>query len=170
MIRYAALALALAGCSAAGDGGQGIRPPLTLTPDSEIEGATRQAAAAWSAATGIPIVIGAGGVRVRVVDDLDACGRTHTLRRPSGAMVRVDAIEIRRAVGKDCGRWPRTVRHELGHAIQQWGSQDAFLQHDGHAAEGLMALHANSVQVIDGPALELACTGAPCTRFEPEAP
>jgi hypothetical protein len=169
--RFLILALALAACSPAGDDRLDVSAPLMLSPDAEIADATENAAAAWSGATGIQIVLGSGGVAMRVVDDLDACGRTTTLRRASGRLVRVDTIEIRRALGHDCMRRPGTLRHELGHALQQWGSRDDFPpDEDGHSDEGLMDAQASSIQVVDEPALELVCAAAPCTRFESEAP
>jgi hypothetical protein len=159
----ATLALALAACSPAGDDGLALVEPLVLSPTVELEAATREAAEAWTAATALPIVVGADGVRVHVVDDLENCGSTHTARRLRGELAWVDTIEIRRAVAQ-CGRWPRTMRHEVGHALLQHYSQDAPPPGDGHTGDGLglMGANANATVTIDEGALGIVCSIAPC--------
>ena len=168
MTRLLGVIALMLGCSAAGDGGIDFVPPLELSPDAELADATEEAAAAWSAATGIPIVLGSRGVSVYQVDGLDKCGNTSTRRYLGGGLLRVDSIELRPPGGR-CMQWPGTLRHELGHVLQQWGSRDDFPPDaDGHIDVGLMHANAYGEPLIDVPALELICAAAPCTAFVPE--
>jgi hypothetical protein len=164
-----ALVMGCGGSADEGDGGADASGPLTLSPEAGLADATEDAAAAWSAATGLEIVLGTGGTHVRAVDDLEDCGSTYTMRSSkSERLIRVDAIEIRTDPTGDCMPWPATLRHEIGHALQQYASPDKALTHDGHTERGLMAAKASGVQVVDQSALVLVCAGAPCTVFTPE--
>lgn len=157
------------GCAAAGDAGTSVIEPLVLSPDPDMADATQGAADAWVAAAGLDIVLGTGGVHVRRVAGLEDCGSTYTMRRGSGRLVRVDAIEVRGLAGNDCRSDAGTMRHELGHALQHWSSPNGFPpDKDGHS-DGLMAPKANSMMLVDEAALELVCATAPCTAFAPES-
>ncbi len=143
--------------------------PLTLSPDANVAAAVADAVAAWSTAAGVEIVIAPGGVPVRSVDGLEDCGSTYTARKDhSGKLVRIEAIEIRTDPTDGCMPWPATLRHELGHALQQWASPDARPDTDGHTPSGLMAAKASGIEVVDEPAIEKVCAVASCSTFEPE--
>lgn len=165
----ATLALAL-GCSAAGGPGPELRPPLTLSPTPELEAVTRDAAAAWTEATGIEIAIGAGGIPVYADDALESCGMTLVRRLSTGRLLDVPGIAIRTAPPPDGGycRPPAgTLRHEFGHALQHLASPDRD-PGEGHADRGLLAPTANRTQTIDTPALERVCERADCAWMQAE--
>jgi len=158
------------GCSAAGSEGPSIRPQLVLSPEPQLEAATRAAVKAWSASTGIDIAIGPGGAPVRSEPDLEGdCAQTETMRRVSGEYVGLSEIRVLSGDRTRCGSEERSIRHELGHALQQWGSFDAWIQHDGHTEDRLMAAQANEHWAVDESALDLVCRVAPCSIFVPES-
>lgn len=147
------------------DGG---RAPMMLSPDAELADDLAAAVDAWSAAAGIQALIGVGGIPVYVSDELEDCGSTYTARKErTGKLVRIEAIEIRRSTA-ECMAWPATLRHELGHALQQWASPDARLRDDGHTDSGLMMKRASGVTVVDEVSLSKVCSVATCTTFAPE--
>ena len=147
--------------------------PPTLTPDAELADETAAAVEAWAAATGIAIVLGSGGTPVRLSDDIPHCGETLTARRAlDGALAEIQSIEIRSAApdGLYCRPRSGTLRHELGHVIQQYAQALTWPVDDGHAADGLLAPRANASYVIDEPALEKVCSVADCAWMAVEAP
>lgn len=113
-------------CGAEPDGDPG---PLVLTPDERLEQVTRDWAAKWSAATGLEVVIGDGGVPVRAFDRVtndgkEVCGTT-TITDGVPVEIQIDMTPPDRCVG-----WGYMVGHEIGHALAG---------DPGHEDDGLMA-------------------------------
>lgn len=145
--------------------GCGAEPPelpscrLLLAPDAEALEAVEAAAGRWGAATGCDLPIDAGGLPVRVVDQVyDADGNPIH----AGTFMSHNA---------DGSRWPEHIEftrgagvsledaslHEIGHALRVKA---------GHAESGLMGPFGASS--IDAESLAFVCEFAECGAFVPE--
>jgi hypothetical protein len=149
--------------------------PIVLSPDADTLQLVEQAALQWTAATGIPVLIGEGGIPVstaeQVVDmhGVSVCGFTEVTRmKHSQEFVRIDRVLIATRPPPGCPGWQTgyTVLHELGHVVCNHGV-DELTANDCHSAEGLMAEHANDTDTIDAASLDVVCSYAPCAWIEP---
>lgn len=127
------------------------------------------AAARWSAATGMRIVVAPGGVPVTVADaDVfsprgQVCALTETSVVDGPLSVDVDTTP---PAGHGCRGAKESVTHEIGHVICR-----TFAPVDGdcHADSGVMTTAARGNNTIDSQTLEAVCAFAPCTTFTPES-
>jgi hypothetical protein len=127
---------------------------LTLSPDLAIEGAVEHWAERWSAATGLHVVVGEGGVPIEFVGDIphpDGSQRAGwTAPDRSVVLIHYRAKDVSRAIG-----------HELGH----------LLGADEHTdSDGILYREKGGRAVIDAPALGLVCAAAVCPTPIPEGP
>ena len=102
---------------------------LLLSPDPELYAVTRDWASKWSAATGLPVLVGPGGLPLfaadRVTNDgAEVCGTT-TITDGVPVEIQIDMTPPDRCVG-----WGYMVGHEIGHALAG---------DPGHEDDGLMA-------------------------------
>lgn len=149
------LALAMVPLLAAGCESSPPDPPAAerlFAPDLDLTGDVEAALERWSAATGVPMRIDPAGVPVVFVDRLPTGTGTEsrgaTTADGSRVMIHVRAPDR-----------PRTVLHELGHAlggvhVDTWG----VLSH----AKGYAA-------VIDAASLASVCAELDCAWFRPES-
>jgi hypothetical protein len=120
----------------------------------ELLAATLTAAERWSAATGCDVRVADGGLPIIIMDELQTTAGD------------IAAGACRHREGEPCSRidihsiygGPRTIAHEIGHALAGV---------EGHSATGLMAEGAPGGQ-IDSASLELVCRRMHCETFAPE--
>jgi len=150
--------LVAAGCEAVpppGSGSPAADEPIVFTPDSDVLAPfVAVAAARWAAATGLDIRVGDGGIPWVLVDRLPTGTGTESLGATAADRSEV-LIHVR---GKYA--WPRTVLHEMGHAL--WG--------DHVDSMGVLSYHDGYEPIIDTASLESVCERLPCAAFSPEAP
>jgi hypothetical protein len=165
------LSLLLTACGAPVDHG-----PIALSPSDDTRELVERAASEWTQATGIDILIGAGGIPVTAAEEaLDedgnpACGITPVRRGKRSREFRaIERVVIAMRPPAGCPRWQtgRTMLHEIGHVVCEFGV-DGDPENGCHSETGLMATKANETQGIDGASLEVVCAHATCTRFEPQ--
>ncbi len=127
-----------------------------LSPDPELLDEVTDAAARWSAATGCAVTVGAGGTRIRLVEEINDNG---TLR-PGLTHYEADGVTLvidvtgERTVGL-------TLPHEIGHVL---------FPHPGHVdGETALMSHAGGKGRITAADLEYVCAGYGCLAFVPEA-
>jgi hypothetical protein len=159
--------LVLVGCSAAGD--PSVAPQagdVVLSPSPELVDAVTEAAARWSAATGLAIVVADGGVPMRTVPDaIDPSGyRVCALTEVSPANGPVGmAIDIDPPANTGHAV-DQVIAHELGHIIARTFDPEMG---DAHTPTGLMRPR-NGTPEIDAVSLARVCEFAPCSVFAPE--
>jgi hypothetical protein len=156
----AVLVFVLAGCA------QGIpldavetRPDLVLSSVNVPAGMLEDAAARWSAATGLDIRVGEGGVPVEFVEQAYMFGTPVCGVSAGPAFVQVSTQP---PAGK-CRSVADVLAHEVGHALCRSFTQSG----DCHADTGLMASPSYET-AIDGATLSAVCAFAPCSAFVPE--
>ena len=131
---------------------------VTFTADPELVDIVAEAAARWSAATGVEIRVAEAGIPVSVVpqvvnDDGDeADGVTYI----DGCLAQNIDISART---RDVHG---TVLHEMGHALSRPCDMAA-----GHSETGIMKA-VFSDRIIDAASLALVCAGLHCEHFRPE--
>lgn len=127
-----------------------------LSPDPELLDETTDAAARWSVATGCPVTVGEGGVRIRLVSEINDNGTFRpglTHYEADGVTLVID-LTAERTVGL-------TLPHELGHVL---------FPHPGHVdGETALMSHAGGKGRITAADLEYVCAGYGCLAFVPEA-
>jgi len=138
-----------------------------LSPAPELLSATLAAAARWSAATGLDLPVGVGGLPVQLkpivvrMPDGTAADVDPQLRgTPTcGALTTGGEIWMSEAMTEahGCAPMAELVAHELGHAL-------GIHSHLG----GLMASPQAPGGLIDSDALEAVCVAQPCSVFNPE--
>jgi hypothetical protein len=170
-VATALLALVLLACGAPVDHG-----PIILSPTPETRELVEHAASEWIASTGIPVLIGAGGIPVSTSSDevvdmhgVSVCGFTEVTRmKQSHEFVRIERVLIATRPPPGCPGWQtgHTVLHELGHVVCNHGV-DELTANDCHSPEGLMATHANGTDTIDAVSLDVVCSYAPCAWIDP---
>jgi hypothetical protein len=141
---------------------------VVLSPTPEAEAATREAAERWSAATGLSISIGEGGVPVSfVADAINPAGHrscAHTVTSPAAGPLYVE-VDGTPPEGK-CRGAADTIAHELGHVLchhYQPGASACHVEH-GLMRSGARANVAEDL-TINAETLEAVCAVAPCTAF-----
>lgn len=165
------VALALSACAPEAPSG-----PLVLSPDSETLPYAEEAAARWSAATGLEIVIGEGGTPVSFADypidgNPEACAVTVTTWRELD-FLRAEVIIARSAgVPFSCAPLVDVMIHEIGHVLVSHGRDG--IGHDpdgGHvSANGhMMSTHGSGNSCVDTESLAKVCEDAGCSAFAPE--
>lgn len=140
---------------------------LVLTPTTASVELVRAAAERWTAATGVVIEIGEGGVPVSFEDNTFSprgqnCAVTESTAAGTVLSVKVDATP---PAGK-CREALDTLTHEIGHALCH--HYDAQAWEGCHTESGLMKSGGTS-RLIDEPTLSRMCESVPCATFQPEA-
>ena len=149
-------------------------PVITLSPTEETRDLVEDAAAQWTAATGIELRVGEGGIPIkaapRALDDegREACATTEIVREFGTHRFRsIKELVIARTPPRGCPNWEtgRATLHELGHILCNW-HVDGWPANACHSDAGLMAAVVNATNYPDARSLETVCTYAACTRME----
>lgn len=128
---------------------------FVVTPDAALIADVEAAAERWSAAAECQVVVGAGGVPMRIVASIV---RPDGTQAPGATSAARDLVEINVRLGPE--QRARTVFHELGHVLGG----------DHTASDGVLSGKKGYRVVIDGPALESVCSRLACGGFNPEEP
>lgn len=157
------------GCAAGSDVGEVGAVVLSPTPEARAD--VEAAAARWSAATGIAIVVAPGGLPIELRDGVSApagygvCAITESDGNGPKSM-RVDSDPPAGA----CNTRANVVAHEVGHVICRTftphASADACHSDTGLMRHAVADLARDSV--INEASLAAVCANAPCSVFAPE--
>lgn len=139
---------------------------IVLSPEPALAELTQEWASRWSVATGIPVLVGEGGIPVMGVDSIPdedgkpPCGRTQNLFS-GGEFLRTDNIRVDTTPSERCAAWGYALGHEIAHAIAPGIT---------HPDEGLLrAPQRRGVELgIDAEALAAVCSAVECPAFQPE--
>jgi hypothetical protein len=134
---------------------------LAFRPDPELYDVTVQAVMRWRAATGLDLRISDDGIPIQAMDRVltedaeypEVCG---------WARLWEGTIWIAMNPEVHCADLSVVVTHEIGHAIFGDGR---------HSSGGVMSVgnvDPTTRHLIDETSLELACSEAPCVKFQPE--
>lgn len=137
-----------------------IRPATKFNPSAQVEQETRKALARWIAATGLPLGITDYGVPILVQSDWiydkngdTSCGKSYFINN----MIIVSTKK------QNCSYYSfeSLVLHEIGHML----TKVPYHSETGIMAKGGLA---ENRECIDEASLNLICSNAPCTVFNPE--
>jgi hypothetical protein len=134
---------------------------FVFSPEESLRAETLDAAARWSKATGCDVVVGEGGIPVRLVDDLGLSPRgTRVHGWTHCPDTSTACTQSRLVIDLTPEHKPAAMAHEMGHALPAIMThvQDEHALMDNSGGDGLI-LAADLVQI---------CSALPCQAFVPE--
>jgi|SRR5690606_1995987 len=168
MKQIALICLGLFGCSAAGEGPSVVIPPLTLSPEGIDYALVQDAAERWEQATGLPLLVQAGGAPVRYAPmsyDKNS-GETAVHWRSDGPTeILWVHIDERRAHNQSLVG--HILLHETGHAVCEHGILGQT-EDNCHSGSGLLHRTVVGEPCIDAASLATVCGYRDCQTFSPE--
>lgn len=146
---------------------------LTLSPAPELLEETTEWAARWSAASGIPVTVGAGGVPVAFADPSEfelgstECGSAKMTfpTKAGAARWHVVSISINAVPDEYCPSTGYAIGHELAHAL---GGPLATHTTYGYAEVFAARLGPDERYRIGEATLDSVCGSGACTVYAPE--
>jgi hypothetical protein len=141
---------------------------LVLTPTTAPAELVREAAARWTAATGVEIVVAdAGGIPVSLEENtFGPLGQNCAVTESTGAGVTLDIQVDGTPPVNSCRPLLDTLTHEIGHALCRL--YDPRAPAGCHSSSGVMHSNHNAELLIDESTLSTMCGSVPCTAFAPE--